>query len=291
MKTIFYIRIICAMLAAVILAAACDSSTTLGYDSAGNSGSAGGDDNGDDGGGSGSGGGGSTGNEVHPSQVSVAYLRSLAAEHSVTIDLPYSIRGTVTANDSFGEYFKTICVEDSTGGIEVLIDGYALYTLFALYDEVCIECHGLAVGRYGSRTQLGAPPTGEYAVDRIAWEDTGRYISVGKDAAETFMPVGTSIAELRPEHVGRTVRIDGLHALAAGLGWCDADPQSGAFADSERTVADDSGAELTVLLRGTCIYAADPVPEGRFALCGIVEYRAGEYALRITNRGIYQEYD
>lgn len=248
-------------------AASCDSATVLGYD--------GGDASADE--------------TVHPSEVSVAYLRSLATEQSVTLDLPYSVRGRVTATDAYGEYFKTICIEDSTGGIEVLIDGYSLYTIFALYDEVRIECHGLALGRYGSRTELGMPPKGEYVVDRIAWPDIGRYISVYKNVDDSFSPAEVSVSELQPGHLGRTVRIAGLHAVAEGQSWCDTNPESGDFIDSERMVADDRGELLTVCVRGSSLYAAEPLPEGRFALCGIVEYRSGAYALRITNRGIFPE--
>lgn len=223
---------------------------------------------------------------AHPSQVSIAYLRSLAVGESVTIDKPYSVSGLVTATDAYGEYFMCICIEDSTGGLELLIEGYALYRRFALYDRVRVECHGLAVGRYGSRIQLGAPPSGEYVVDRIAESDIGRYISEESAAAEPFEPVTASIAELRPEYVGRTVMVEGLHSADAGTGWCATEPQTGRFADTERIVADDWGRELTVCLRGGCRYAAEPIPDGRFALCGILEYRSGAFALRITNRGI-----
>lgn len=225
----------------------------------------------------------------HPSEVSVAYLRSLAAGESTVIDKPYSICGRVTATDAYGEYFKTICIEDDTGGVEVLIEGFALYRRFALYDRVRIACHGLALGRYGSRIQLGTPPAGEYAADHIPESDVDRYIFVDKDADGSFEPVAVSIAGLRPEHVGRTVMIAGLSAADAGSSWCATDPMTGSFADTERTVYDNAGNRLTVCLRGECRYAAEPIPDGGFSLCGILEYRASAYALRITNRGIIRE--
>ena len=263
---------VAAAVAAAVLTS-CSSATTLGYGDAGTEP-----------------GTGSDGEEIHPADVSAAYLRSLAVGRSTLINETLSVRGRVTATDAYGEYYKTICIEDSTGGIEVLIDCFRLYTFYALYDEVRIECHGLALGRYGSRIQLGAPPTDEYAVDYIPQSDMGRYISVSKEVDDTFTPVTTAIAGLRPEYVGRTVKIEGLHFSDTDASWCDTDPADGRFVDTERTAADDSGMTLTVTVRGECRYAAEPLPSGSVTLCGIVEYRNDAYALRITNHGIIPEF-
>lgn len=292
------------LLAALMLATSCGSATTLEYDGPkrpetgsegedsgnGNEGNENGEGEENSGGGE-SGGGGGGGETVHPSEISIAYLRSMATEQSVTIDKPYSVRGCVTATDAYGEYFKTICVEDSTGGIEVLIDGFSLYTLFALYDEVRIDCHGLALGRYGSRIELGMPPTGEYTVDRIPESETGRYFTIFDGKGGAFAPEDVAISDLQPSHVGRTVRIAGLKATVPDESWCDFDAAAGEYVDSERKVSDDAGAELTVCVRGECRYAAEPIPYGRFALCGVVEYRSGAYAIRPTNHGIFPDYD
>ena len=251
-----------------LLFQACGRATTLGYDD---------DDR-------------QNGQTVHPSEVSVAYLRSLAVGNSTSIGRTLSVCGRVTATDAYGELYKSICVEDDTGGIYVEIDRFSLYTVFALYDRVRIECHGLALGRDGSTVRLGAPPTGEYTVDRIPDSQIGRYIAVEPGEGD-FAPVVTTIGELAPAMVGRTVKISGLHALQSGCAWCGTDPLTGDFAATEHTVADDTGARLAVVLRGSCVYAAEAVPDGRFTLCGILEYRAGAYALRITNRGIIAGHD
>ena len=224
-----------------------------------------------------------------PSGVSIAYLRSLASGTSVTIRETLSVSGCVTANDAYGELYKTIHIEDETGGIDIAIDHLRLHTLFALYDRVVVECHGLALGRIGSTVELGMPPTGEYAVDRISAADTGRYISQA-DGDGLFSPVEVTIGELVPELVGRTVKICGLRATADDCAWCDTDPLTGEFANTTRTVADATGAVLAVDLRGSCIYAPEPMPEGEFSLCGILGYRSGTYALRITNRLIITQH-
>ena len=270
MNRTFYTKLL-PVAATVVVALSCGRATTLGFDDSDNS---------------------VQGYDIHPSAISVAYLRSLAVGESTIIDKPYSILGRVTATDAYGEYYKSICIEDSTGGIVLLIDGFTLYRRYALYDQVRVDCHGLALARYGSTIQLGMPPAGEYAADYIPEYDIGRYVTVYKFADDSFEPVESSVTELRPEYTGRTVRIGGLHCPSAGEGvcWCDADPLTGGRIDTDRMVSDSSGAELTVCMRGGCRYAGEEIPAGEFSLCGIVEYRGGTYALRITNHGI-TEYD
>ena len=273
------LRIASALVAALLLAAAvsCGHATVLGYDDTPHrTPSDTTSDNGQSG-------------INHPSEVSIAYLRSLAAGLSTTIDLPFSVCGRVTANDAYGEYYQTICVEDSTGGIEVAVEGYTLYRLFALYDYVRVECHGLSLGRYGSRIRLGGPPSGEYSVSPIPQRDIGRYMSkysAGEHTEEAFEPVVTTIGALVPSYVGRTVRIDGLYSSEAGSGWCDYDVVTGTYVDTERMVYDDKGDMLRVSMRGECRYVSEPIPWGSFSLIGIVEYRDASYHLRPTNHGI-----
>lgn len=220
-----------------------------------------------------------------PSEVSIAWLRSMSRGASTAIRDDVSIRGRVTANDAYGEFYKSIVVEDATGGIEILFDTYNLHRTFPLYAEVTLHCQGLALGRYGSMLLLGEPPTGEYVVDRIATVDTRRFTirRAENDACMEFPVV--AIPELAPQHIGRTVRTEPL--TAEGGRWCDSDPETGAAADTERTARDSAGNTLRILLDRRCAYAEETMPHGEFTLCGIVEYRDGGYALRIANRGIF----
>ncbi len=227
----------------------------------------------------------SPGYERSPSEVSIAWLRSTGRDASTVIRGDLSIRGRVTANDAYGEFFKSIVVEDATGGIEILFDLYNLHRMFPLYAEVTLHCQGLALGRYGSMLVLGERPTGEYVVDRIPTVDTRRFTvrRTGDDADIEFPTV--AIPALAPRHIGRTVRIE--HLSAEGGRWCDYDPETGSALDSERTACDNDGNTLRIIVDRRCTYAEETMPHGEFTLCGIVEYRDGDYALRIANRGIF----
>ena len=54
--------------------------------------------------------------------VSIAYLKSRYNGLSTNIKDDVSIKGTVVANDLFGEFYKRLVLVDDSGGIEISID-------------------------------------------------------------------------------------------------------------------------------------------------------------------------
>ncbi len=218
-------------------------------------------------------------------EVSVAYLKSLCTGQSRRITEDYTICGCVTANDCHGEWYKSIVVQDKNGGgIEILLDSYALYREFPVYSTVRINCNGLALGRQGGKIELGAQPTGEYAVDRIAYSDITRHV-VRIDKIIDIEPKRIrSFLEFIPSDISSTVIIDDVRIVDNELGkcWCDVDSQSEPLT-TERHILDRLGNSLRVSTLGTCNYATEPIPQGLFTIAGIVEYSAGKYLLRISN--------
>ena len=64
-------------------------------------------------------------------QNSVAYLKSLCdGKSSVAVTQDIIIRGFVTANDLYGEFYRTIVVEDASGGIAIAAEGSPLADLY-----------------------------------------------------------------------------------------------------------------------------------------------------------------
>ena len=70
----------------------------------------------------------------------------------------------------------------------------------------------------------------------------------------------------------------------AGKTWCDTDPETGRTVATERVIVDTRGRTFTVRTAATCAYAKEPVPWGTGSLYGIIDYFAGKYSLRVTNR-------
>ncbi len=215
--------------------------------------------------------------------VSIVYLKSRCNGLSTNINSDISIKGTVVANDLFGEFYKTLVIVDESGGIEILIDRNRLYADFPLYSNVSVICNGLAVGRVGGKVSLGAVPTGEYTIDRIADGDVSKYLHWYSGDVTSAAPRRVKISELGVEHVSDYVIIKDVRFAdgEVGCAWCD--KVEGEFVDTERHIIDSDGYGLTIKLSAGCEYAGALIPAGSGSLCGIVDYSGGEYTLRIAN--------
>ena len=82
------------------------------------------------------------------------------------------ISGKVTTDDQPGNFYKTLYIQDETGGIEVKIGRNSLYniyhpgqTLYVQCNELCLGMYGFKTGTYGGQgmIQIGATdPSGDY---------------------------------------------------------------------------------------------------------------------------------
>ena len=190
-------------------------------------------------------------------QNSVAYLKSLCdGKSSVAIAQDITIRGFVTANDLYGEFHRTIVVEDASGGISIAAEGSPLADLYPFGIVATVRCNGLTLCDYGGKIQLGTTP-GDGGAGCIPREELARYIRTEPPGGET---------------------------PSAQLLTFDTDPETGRAVATEREIVDTRGRTFTVRTAATCVYAKEPLPQGTGSLYGIIDYFAGKYTLRVTNR-------
>ena len=64
------------------------------------------------------------------------------------------IGGVVTMDDRTGNYYKTIVIQDSTGGIEVKFSNGYLYNRYPVGRKIYIRCQGLVLSDYNNLVQL-----------------------------------------------------------------------------------------------------------------------------------------
>ena len=69
---------------------------------------------------------------------------------------PNTIVGVVVANDRTDNFYKSIVVQDSTGGITIRLDGIKLNANYPIGITIAIRLKGLWLGDYGKLIQLGA---------------------------------------------------------------------------------------------------------------------------------------
>ena len=73
------------------------------------------------------------------------------------------IGGRIISSDVAGNIYRSLYIQDETGGIEVKIGNSSLYNDYKLGQMLYVKCEGLVIGNYGGMLQIGAEdPTGEY---------------------------------------------------------------------------------------------------------------------------------
>ena len=65
------------------------------------------------------------------------------------------IQGYVVSSDEGGNFFKSLVIQDKTGGIEIRLDKTGLYTEYPVGQKVFVDCRGLLIGDYAGYPQLG----------------------------------------------------------------------------------------------------------------------------------------
>ena len=220
--------------------------------------------------------------------VSIAYLRSMADARSQRIKSDIWVEGIVVLNDKLGESYKSFVVYDGTAGVEVKVDLEDVDKTLPLYSGVRIRCDGLHVGREGERCVLGAEPTAEYVVDRIAESEVPNRVTLYDVGDPREFAVTRHIADIGYSDMLAYVRIDGVRLIAQEHGalWCDANAGDSPFESSLHHFTDGCDT-LAVATLNRCYYATELIMEEEVTLIGVVDSYRGKQVLRLSDHKIF----
>ncbi len=216
---------------------------------------------------------------------SIAWLRSLVDHRqSIVVHEDIEIRGRITANDRFGEFYRRLVIEDATGAITVAVECSELFLHYPFGSHVTLLCNGLTLNDYGGKIEIG-DGVDEYGACGITERDMVRRLHVETPPDSPPVPATVSIGDIDMRLTDCYVRLDGIRFSDGGT-WCDFDPETQRHITTEHEVIDTAGNTLTVRTPSTVHYANEPIPSGTGSLCGIIDYFGGRFSLRVTNREI-----
>lgn len=140
----------------------------------------------------------------------------------VTISDDIVIGGQVISEDRSGNVYKSLYIQDATGGIELKIGKNGLYNDYKLGQWVYVKCSGLTLGAYNGMVQLGWESNDskyetsyievQYIIDtHIFRGEIGTPVAAKKitDYKELLVD-GDPNKGFKPELVGSYVELDGL---------------------------------------------------------------------------------
>jgi len=200
----------------------------------------------------------------------IAQLLSLPQGSAIDADVV--IAGIVVMDDRSGNYYKKMVIQDSTGGIEILVDQNNLYNDYPVGRKVYVKCKGLYLGAYGGNPQMGYTPDAAGSLSNIPAVLVSDYI-VKANYPNPIVPDTLTLAELASPGVAKKylntlVAIKQAEFTAANVGVPYAQQASLASA-TNLTVNDCSGGSITMRNSGYAKFQPYITPGGNGVLLGI----------------------
>lgn len=223
-------------------------------------------------------------NVPHPdagNAVSIAYLKSMYEREPVTVTGDIYINARVISTDQYGNFYKTLMLEDDTGGIAMRIDLDNYHRTYYRGMRLRVACNALVISSYGGMLQLGAyawtdaqPDLGRISANRLPAVIT---IVAGMDV--TPEPLLLTIPELSPDHIGRFAAFNGVQFADAESGRTWSDPD----ADTDRQICDREGNTLIIRTSRHAEFAGRLLPSRSGYIEGVVTYFNGNYQLVVCS--------
>lgn len=181
------------------------------------------------------------------------------------------VSGIVTANDQSGNLYQSIVIEDSSGAIQVLIDGYSLYASYPVGRKVYIRCAGLTLGYNSGTPVLGLGVDEQLGVRSIPGNRIDAHIVKG-DVRHPVLPLWVPMEKLTASAgaldrslINRFVRLDDV--MFSDSNGARSYAQSNTA--TNREIRDCSGHKLALRTSNFASFAAVPLPAGGGSITGI----------------------
>ena len=193
------------------------------------------------------------------------------------------IGGTVIMDDRTGNYYKTIVIQDSTGGIEVKFSNGYLYNRYPVGRKIYIRVKGLMLTDYNELIQLvgGNVVENGQATDVGITENQERTQVVRGFLGAAPTPKVVSIAGINSSHVSTLITIEGVQfaKLDTAKTWADAASQTSV----NRTIENCGGTKLLVRTSGFADFAIEKTPVGKGSITGVLGVYNTDYQLYIRD--------
>ena len=205
----------------------------------------------------------------------IAELKAMYSGGLDSIDSNIIITGIVVANDESGNFYKQLEIQDNTGGIEVRVDRYDLYTQYKVGQRIYIKCQGLFLGNYGGLVQIGYKYEG--AIGRIPDAIVDQHIFRDSLPGTPPAPINTTIPGLNSNYLSMLIQIDSVHFAEVGSKFAESD------AITNRTIIDRDGHTLILRTSNYANFASELLPAGEGSIRGILSIYKGTYQLYIRD--------
>lgn len=213
--------------------------------------------------------------------VSIAYLKTLYKGAPVRVAEEIIVAGRVVSSDVKGNFYKTLVIDDPTGGIELRIDLEQVFKHFMVHTRVVVRCNGLWLGSYGGTLQLGTEPYEGWQTQHIPESEIPLHIQTDEEFNAEVLPHRLGFDEIAPEYIATFVSFDGVQFAdeEAGMSWAEVDSET----DTDRHLVDLRGDTLVVRTSRYALFAHKTLPDGNGYIEGVLNHFNGKYQLVVCD--------
>ncbi len=195
------------------------------------------------------------------------------------------IEGTVVMDDRSGNYYKTLVIQDATGGIEVKFNVGFLYNQFPVGRQVFIRCKDLILTDYNKLVQLTGSTVveGGGQVTDVGLTDLQVRNKVVKGLVSSTPPVPNvvSIGQLNASHISTLITLENIQFDGADAGKTYADAPTKYTLN--RILKDCSKKQILLRTSGYAKFADQLTPTGKGTITGVLGIYGSTYQLYIRD--------
>lgn len=180
------------------------------------------------------------------------------------IDSDWVISGVVTSSDKAGNIYQQLFIDDSTGGITILVENSDMYARYPVGRKVYIKLKGLYYGWYGQYDQIGATS----AVTQIPLSLERNYIvsaDMGHKVPMAEFDGLTALRTVNRNMLGRLVKINNVEVVAADTNKTYAAPQ----VTTNINLEDCSGNKIVLRTSGYSNFYNAALPKGKGSIIAL----------------------
>ncbi|RYE22025.1 MAG: DUF5017 domain-containing protein [Sphingobacteriales bacterium] len=207
---------------------------------------------------------------------SIAALKALhtssGAYDIITSDLVIS--GVVVANDRSGNLYKQLYIQDSTGGLQILLDAPGLYGTYPVGRRIFIRCKDLCISDYNGTMQLGVKAfvSGANSMEAIPGSLINKHI-VGGSINNPVVPKVVTVSQLgtglQDKYIGSLIQLDNFAFANLNVTYSDTSVYKNTTNRDVKNCPADGNNTIIVRTSAYANFAGQRVAQGRGSLIAI----------------------
>jgi hypothetical protein len=184
------------------------------------------------------------------------------------------VTGIVVSSDATGNIYKSLYIQDTSGGLLLSLDATSLYNLYPLGQRIYVKCKGLFLGDYNGMTQIGLPYNG--AIGRITAPLISQYLFIHDLPGAVPSPKVVTIPTITPNDLGTLIKLENVYFVEVAMPFADAS------ASTNRTISDGTN---TLILRSSnyATFRATLLPDGTGSITGVLAIFGSDLQLYIRD--------